>query len=210
MIQTGQNKSNRRIQKVVGWLIFLAALLIIGNLTLGILANYKNHPYLFFFEGLLTWALVINPFIAVLLLWVSRRHSIACRLGQNNSEEMKEAAMEKNHTSRRELCLMFAGLSLLFFVVFSGPATLLDLPYLVNPPEVIINSPHMEHYESIIDAGVASTHTNLEGLDADGHSISLLMSNYAENQFRGRKHEDTPVRVCYMPHSKKLLYFKKL
>jgi len=105
---------------------------------------------------------------------------------------------------------MFAGLSLLFFVIFSGPTTLLDLPYLDNPPETRINAPHLEDYEGVPFEGLTSSQTKLEGRDAERQPIRLIISEYAEGLFRKNGNEDTPVRVCYMPHRKFLLYFKDL
>lgn len=209
-METGQRKSIKRINTFVKSLIFLVVLLIIGNIVLWIAADYGNHPYLFFLKDLIAWITGINPLLIILLLWVGRRHSIACRLGQNNPEEVKEAASEKERMSRKELLIIFAGLSLLFFVIFSGPATLLDLPYFGNPPETRISSPHLEEYEGIPFEGLTSSQTKLEGKDAEGQTIRLIVSEYAEDQFRNRGNEDAPVKACYMPHRKYLLYFKDL
>ena len=209
-MKTEQSKSSKRINTFVKLLVFLVVFLIIGNIVLWIAADYGNHPYLFFLKDLIAWITGINPLLIILLLWVGRRHSIACRLGQSSPEEVKEAASEKERISRRELRIMFAGLSLLFFVIFSGPATLLDLPYLGNPPETRISAPHLEEYEGIPFEGLTSSQTKLEGRDAEGQTIRLIVSEYAEDQFRHRENKDAPVGVCYMPHRKYLLYVKDL
>jgi hypothetical protein len=209
-MKTEQSKSSKRINRFVKSLVFLVVVLIIGNILLLIAADYWNHPDLFFLKDLILWSTGINPILIILLLWVGRRHSLACRLGQNSPEEVKEAASEKERTSRKELLIMFTGLSLLFFVIFSGPTTLLDLPYLGNPQETWISSPHLEEYEGIPFEGLTSSQTKLEGRDAEGQTIRLIVSEYAEGQFRNRENEDAPVRVCYMPHRKYLLYFKDL
>ncbi|SEA21686.1 hypothetical protein SAMN02745687_02175 [Lachnospiraceae bacterium NK3A20] len=205
-VEMKQDKTSKRINTFVKWMAFLAVSLIIGNIVLWIAADYGNHPYLFFLKDLIAWITGINLLLLILLLWVGRRHSIACRLGQNSPEEVKEAALEKARISRKELLIMFAGLSLLFFVIFSGPTTLLDLPYLDNPPENRISSPYLEYYDSIPYVG----HTNLEGTDEEGHTVSLRLSRYEIRQFNKRTDKDAPVRVYYMPHRKYLLYFKDL
>lgn len=208
--ENGTSKSSGRINTFVKSLVFLVVFLITGNIMLWIAADYGNHPYLFFLKDLIAWTTGINPLLIILLLWVGRRHSIACRLGQNHPEEVKEAASEKERISRKELIIMFAGLSLLFFVIFSGPTTLLDLPHVVNPPETRISSPHLEEYEGIPFEGLTSSQTKLEGRNAEGQTIRLIVSKYAEGQFRNRENEDAPVKACYMPHRKYLLYFKDL
>lgn len=208
--ETRQSKNSKRINRLVKLLVFLVVFLIIGNIVLWIAADYGNHPYLFFLKDLIAWITGINPLLIGLLLWVGRRHSLACRLGQNSPEEAEEAASEKERISRKELLIMFAGLSLLFFVIFSGPMTLLDLPYLGNPPETRISSPHLEEYEGIPFEGLTSSQTKLEGRGEEGQIIRLIVSEYAEEQFRKNGKEDAPVRVCYMPHRKYLLYFKDL
>lgn len=208
--ETKQSKNSKRINRLVKLLVFPVVFLIVGNVMLWIAADYVNHPYLFFLKDLIAWITGINPLLILLLLWAGRRHSLACRLGQNSPEEAKEVASEKERISRKELLIMFAGLSLLFFVIFSGPTTLLDLPYLGNPPETRISSPHLEEYEGIPFEGLTSSQMKLEGRDAEGQTIRLIVSEYAEEQFRNRENGDAPVKVCYMPHRKFLLYFKDL
>jgi hypothetical protein len=209
-MKTEQSKSSKRINRFVKSLVFLVVFLIIGNIVLLIAADYWNHPYLFFLKDLILWSTGINPILIILLLWVGRRHSFACRLGLNSPEEAKEAALEKERISRRELLVMFAGLSLLFFVLFSGPMTLLDLPHLGKPPETRISAPHLEDYEGIPFEGLTSSQTKLEGRATEGQIIRLIVSKYTEDQFRNRENKDAPVKVCYMPHRKYLLYFKDL
>jgi Na+/H+ antiporter NhaD/arsenite permease-like protein len=114
-VKPEQGKNDIHMRELVRGLIFLAVFLVTGNIVLLIAADYGNHPYLFFLKEWIAWITGINPFLIGLLLWVFRRHSIICRLWQNRSEEEKEAAAEKERTSRKELIFMFAGLSLLFF-----------------------------------------------------------------------------------------------
>lgn len=207
-MDTNHSTRNKRITRLVTLLVCLGIMLIIGNIALLFIADYGNHPYLFFLKDLIAWLTGVNPLLIILLLWVARRHSLACRLGQNSPEEMKEADLEKKRISHKGLLMMFAGLSLLFFVIFSGPTTLLDLPSLSNPPETRISSPHLEDYEGIAFEGPASSQTKLEGKNSHGQTIRLTVSKYAKNQFRHRNNDNTPVKVCYTPYRKYLLYFK--
>lgn len=208
-MERDEDKSSKRINRLVKLWIFLAVFLIVGNLVLLYVADYRNHPYLFFLKDLIGWLTVMNPLLVGLLLWVCRRHSLACCLGRNSPEEIKRAASEKEQTSRKELCFMFVGLSLLFFVNISGPMTLLDLPHLSKPSEVWISSPHLEEYEGIPFEGLTSSKTKLKGTDTQGHTVRLLVSRYAEGQFHKRENEDAPMHVYYMPHRKCLLYFEE-
>ncbi|MSS14370.1 hypothetical protein [Porcincola intestinalis] len=196
-MKTEQSKSSKRTNAFVKLLVFLVAVLIIGNIVLWIASDYGKHPYLFFLKDLIAWITGINPLLILLLLWISRRHSLACRLGQNSPEEVKEAASEKARISRMELLTMFAGLSLLFFVIFSGPMTLLDLPYLGNPPKTRISAPHLEVYEGIPFEGLTSSQTKLEGKDAERQTIRLIISEYAEGCSVKRKRGHSCESVLY-------------
>lgn len=104
-MERDEDKSGKRINRLVKLWIFLAVFLIVGNLVLLYVADHRNHPYLFFLKDLIGWLTVMNPLLVGLLLWGCRRHSLACCLGRNSPEEIKRAASEKEQTSRKELCL---------------------------------------------------------------------------------------------------------
>ena len=75
-------------------------ILIAAMVAIDVMADYGNYPYLFFLKDLCTWVLIVNPFLLILLLWVFRRHSIACRLGSHQLEEVKKAKEENQKLSR--------------------------------------------------------------------------------------------------------------
>lgn len=143
-----KDDNKNRINWLIKGVILLAVILIAAMVAIDVMADYGNYPYLFFLKDLCTWVLIVNPFLLILLLWVFRRHSIACRLGSHQLEEVKKAKEENQKLSRGKLVFMFVGLSLFFLVAATpGPMILADLPHLSTPSTVEVRYPWVS-YES--------------------------------------------------------------
>lgn len=60
-MERDEDKSGKRINRLVKLWIFLAVFLIVGNLVLLYVADHRNHPYLFFLKDLIGWLTVDEP-----------------------------------------------------------------------------------------------------------------------------------------------------
>lgn len=193
------DENNNRINLFIKRGILLAVILVATMIIVSIMADYGNHPYLFFLQGLFSWILIVNPFLLILLLWVFRRHSIACRLGSNPSEEVKKAKEESRKLSQSKLISLFIGLSLFFP---PGPTTLLDLPHLGTPAKAEVRYPRVS-YNSY------SSYPHLEGIDDKGKNVVIRVNSFQMQRINQRANKKAPVQAYYMPRSRCLLYFEE-
>jgi uncharacterized membrane protein len=196
------DENNNRINLFIKGGFLLAVILVATMIIVSIMADYGNHPYIFFLQGLFSWILIVNPFLLILLLWVFRRHSIACRLGSNPFEEVKKAKEESRKLSQSKLISLFIGLSLFFLLATPGPTTLLDLPHLGTPAKAEVRYPRVS-YNSY------SSYPHLEGIDDKGKNVVIRVNSFQMQRINQRANKKAPVQAYYMPRSRCLLYFEE-